>query len=81
MCLGLALEHLGAEQEALHELEQAVRFSPEATDPHLHLGEALVKAGRRKEGFAHLDRAIELAGDGDPRPRAARERLRQQKPN
>jgi cytochrome c-type biogenesis protein CcmH/NrfG len=79
--LGLALEHLGEDKEALHELEQAVRFSPEATDPHLHLGEALVKAGRRKEGFAHLDRAIELAGDADPRPRAARERLSQQKPN
>ncbi|MGH7168705.1 MAG: tetratricopeptide repeat protein [Gemmataceae bacterium] len=78
--LGLALEHLGQEKEALHQLEQAVRFSPESTDPHLHLGEALVKAGRRKEGFAHLDRAVELAGDADPRPRAARERLRQQKP-
>ena len=78
--LGLALNHLGKQKEAIRELTQAVRFSPESVDPHLHLGEALVAAGQRKEGLAHLDRAVELAGDDDPRPRRTRERLGGQKP-
>jgi tetratricopeptide (TPR) repeat protein len=78
--LGLALGQLGETEEGLRELEQAVRCSPESVDPQLHLGQALVAAGRRDEGLAHLDRAVELAGENDPRPRVARERLKNARP-
>jgi tetratricopeptide (TPR) repeat protein len=79
--LGMALLEVGQRKEGVAELEQAVRFSPESVDTHLQLGRALVTtAARRDEGFRHLDRAVELAGEADPRPGEMRQRLRDQYP-
>jgi tetratricopeptide (TPR) repeat protein len=74
---GLALGKLGQPQDALVELEQAVRISPESIDPELHLGQALLAAGQKEKGIAHLEKAVDLAGDDDPRPREALKKWRE----
>jgi tetratricopeptide (TPR) repeat protein len=74
--LGLALQKLGRQAEALAELRQAVRFSPESVDPHLHLGQALLAEGKKEEGLAQLEKAVDFADEKDARPREALQKWR-----
>lgn len=77
--LGLSQQQLGQSDAALKSLRTAVRCNPEATDPHLHLGEALANRGERKEAEAELTIAASLANPQDARPQKALERLRGKK--
>ena len=49
-------------------MRKAVAYSPDSTDPHLHLGEALAESGRLTEGLVELKKAADLAGPDDARP-------------
>jgi tetratricopeptide (TPR) repeat protein len=75
--LGLSLKALGRKEEATTYLRKAVLYSPDSAEPHLYLGEALAESGRKKEGIAELERAAELAEEGDARPREALKRWRE----
>ncbi|HEX4610943.1 MAG TPA: tetratricopeptide repeat protein [Urbifossiella sp.] len=74
--LGLALKALGQRADATTALRAAARCTPEAVDPHLHLGWILAEDGNRREAIEELETAVRLAGPNDPRPRAALERTR-----
>jgi tetratricopeptide (TPR) repeat protein len=74
--LGRSLERLGQHREALAALRQAVQCGPDLAEPALHLGEMLAADGQTVEARHYLERALQLAGPDDPRPRLALDRLR-----
>jgi tetratricopeptide (TPR) repeat protein len=78
--LGLSLRHLDKMDAALDALTKAVRCSPESVEPHLHLGETLLLAGRRAEGIRELEDAAQVAPPSDVRARKALERARAESP-
>jgi tetratricopeptide (TPR) repeat protein len=59
--LGLCLQHLGQEPEALAALRMGVQCQPHLAEAQLALGEALAHAGEREQGLQHLKHAQDLA--------------------
>jgi tetratricopeptide (TPR) repeat protein len=76
--LGMALRGLDKRDEALEAFHSAVACSPDLSEAHLNLGEALAEAGRKTEAEKSLQRAVQLARPEDKRPREALEKLRKQ---
>jgi tetratricopeptide (TPR) repeat protein len=59
--LGFVYESMGRHDDAILELEAALRDDPEMQEAHLLLGAALGEGGRLTEAETHLRRAVELA--------------------
>ncbi len=62
--LGLLNEHKGIPSSAVVFLRRALALRPTHTETHYNLATALVKAGRRKEANAYMQRFEELAERG-----------------
>jgi len=58
--LGLVLIQQGKTDDAIVELEHAVRLNPKFTEAHLNLGNALAEQGRLADALSHLTTAIQL---------------------
>jgi tetratricopeptide (TPR) repeat protein len=56
--LGLALLEAGKVDEAIPELESALRIRPAYVDAHVNLGRALLQKGRIADALLHLSEAI-----------------------
>ena len=68
LALGKALLQEGNATEAVAALQNAVRLEPEGPvsgEANYQLGLALVRAGRKEEGAAHLKKGRELVAAGD----------------
>jgi Flp pilus assembly protein TadD len=61
--LGAALMHLGRLQEAIIQLEQALRIKPDFSEAHYNLGAALKQAGRLQEAIGHYEQALRIKPD------------------
>ncbi len=57
--LGLANLELKQDEEAVNNLEKAVKISPGTADPHAWLGLALERSGRRAEAISELTTALQ----------------------
>ncbi|HSR52451.1 MAG TPA: tetratricopeptide repeat protein [Acidobacteriota bacterium] len=68
---GVVLASEQRHQEALPLLERACQLEPERPDPHLFLGQTLLKLGRFEEAVEHLRQTIQLTPD----PKADRFRV------
>ncbi|HEY3900018.1 MAG TPA: tetratricopeptide repeat protein [Chthoniobacter sp.] len=58
--LGIALDRKGAHDDAIAELETALKIDPASEAAHLNLGVILGAVGRIDEALDHLQRAVEL---------------------
>jgi tetratricopeptide (TPR) repeat protein len=76
---GLALQRLDRHALALESLRRGVSCQPNYSDTHLRLGEVLAEQGQKAEALIHLRRAVRLAGEGDPGPRRALQRLQDER--
>ena len=61
--LGVSLAALGRSEDAVTELQRAIKLNPEAPSYHANLGEILRQAGRLDEAVSALETAIELDGN------------------
>jgi tetratricopeptide (TPR) repeat protein len=73
---GRALGYLGETDEGIASLRRALACRPDLYETHFYLGDALATAGRPREALPHLEAAVRLAGDRDPKPRQRLEQAR-----
>ena len=64
------LHRQGREQEALKELDVAVKYAPKNHNVHLIRGQVLLRLGRKDEGQAELAKSKELFASGLAEERA-----------
>ncbi len=64
--LGLTLERVARDAEALASYEQAARLLPEAVDPQLAAGSACLRLLRFKDAIAWFDRVIAIESSVEP---------------
>ena len=60
---GIVLARLGRGQEAMGELQAALKLEPAAADVHNNLGGLLAESGRLSEARAQFEEAIRLKPD------------------
>ena len=63
MNLGAALDQQGQADEAIHQLQEAVRLKPDSTDVHNNLGVALARQGQMDEAIKNTTEALRLKPD------------------
>ena len=73
---GRALGCLGETDEAIASFRRALACRPDLYETHFYLGDALATASRPREALPHLEAAVRLAGDRDPKPRRRLEEIR-----
>jgi tetratricopeptide (TPR) repeat protein len=61
--LGVDLLHLGKTQEAITQLQQAVRLDPDYVEAHYNLGVVLEQTGNIQEAIGHYEQALRLEPD------------------
>jgi tetratricopeptide (TPR) repeat protein len=61
--LGVVLSQSGRLQEAIIQLEQALRIQPDYADAHNDLGMALAQTGKIEEAIGHYEQALRIEPD------------------
>jgi tetratricopeptide (TPR) repeat protein len=61
--VGITLQTLGRQQEAIPHFEEAIRIKPDDGGTHNNLGFALMMVGRAPEAIPHIEKAIALKPD------------------
>ena len=57
------LARLGRLEDAISQLDEALRLRPDSAEAHNDLGTVLMMAGQREKGFAHFSAALRLQPD------------------
>ncbi|MBM3997204.1 MAG: tetratricopeptide repeat protein [Planctomycetes bacterium] len=75
MILGRALRQFGQREAGLKALREAAHCSPQYSENHLFLGQALAEDGNNAEARVHLQRALLFSAPDDTRAKDALDKL------
>jgi tetratricopeptide (TPR) repeat protein len=58
--LGVALENLGREPDAMAQYQEALRFKPDYAEAHVNLGVLLQRLGKLEDAIGHYEQAVRI---------------------